>query len=187
MKKLKFILLFLLCSFSFSCIPYKPEKQETISIDDPEERRRITDLRYSLDNKKENYFNVKNDKIFVYIPITENKLYIEQVVNVSSNNLNSIVIVLNGNQGDKTNGKPITGYIKSEILISKIKGLDIKKLEKHDSLKVFIIHDDAFKKDDLKKYFIECVKNDGTIYTDNICKGIPKKPREQEGDIITGG
>lgn len=87
--------------------------------------------------------DLKNDKIDVFVPVTENKLKIINYVNISTNNTNAILIILDGNNGNRTNGNIITKVIKKQFKISKM-GLNDSLLKAHKKIKIFILHDDNF-------------------------------------------
>ena len=84
-----------------SCDPI--EYQEFIPIKVGENTDRKNPKRYSLTDKKNNNFDKKNGIINLMIPITEKKLKAKYCEDVSSDSLASIIVVLDGNQGKKTN------------------------------------------------------------------------------------
>lgn len=183
----------LLILFIFYGCDYKPKNQEYIDISKDPESRNISHKRYQLKDTVANRFNVKENTIYVKIPVTEEKLNIKKVVDVSSDSLNAIVIVLDGNDGEETEDLPIIGFKVCKLKINKIKGLDKELLKKHGKLKVFVFHDDKFDKDKLKKEFENCIKK-STKYDESKCtlsrsmidQNPGLAPREQEGDIIPG-
>ena len=85
-------------------------------------------------------------------------------------------------------------FLSTTIKIDKVIGLSKSKLAVHKKLKVYIFHDDAFYSDQLLNDFKDCVVKMGKDYNNDPCT-LPApqpstnhiKPREQEGDIITGG
>jgi hypothetical protein len=147
-----------------------------------------------------NSFNTKiNDgEIYLKFPIYNppNKTNeIVDVLDVSTKDINAIVVLLNKVDGAITRKDDTSHFLTTTIKIDKVIGLCKSNLAKHKQLKVYVFHDDAFYVDGLLNNFKGCVAAMGAKYTSDPC-GLPfaltalfdeKKPREQEGDIITGG
>ncbi len=167
---------------------YTPENQKIEPVND----RHGYQKKYKL-KPDENHFTIAQNKIRVVIPVTLGNLKIQTIVNVSDYKnkiFNAIIIHLTNGF---TNGTPkdVSHRIIADLEIAKITGLSKENL-KDGQLKVYIINTtnlDAH----LINNFIECAATE-TAYNDSICvlsdeiaKSKDAKPREQEGDIITGG
>ncbi|WP_179320654.1 hypothetical protein [Winogradskyella helgolandensis] len=141
--------------------------------------------------------NMNDGEIYLNFPIYNppNKTNeIVDVLNVSTKDINAIVVLLNKVDGAITRKYDTSHFLTTTIKMDKV-GLCKSNLAKHKKLKVYVFHDDAFYIDGLLNDFKGCVAAMGTIYDINPC-GLPdvltalfgeKKPREQEGDIIIGG
>jgi hypothetical protein len=151
----------------------------------------------------ENSFKVDTDRIHVEIPISSKNLKIIEVFNVSDyskeRKYNAIVIVLSDNTGSRS-GKDVSHTIVSDLLISKIVGLNKDYLKQEGKLKVYIINDDSIG-DKEKNVFKECAKQEKNYKSHMECNLVSsqlyekdddlklddvRKPSEQEGDIIPG-
>jgi len=129
-------------------------------------------------------FNTKNNTIKVNIPITENKLRIVNYENISSDDINALLIVLDGNSGKDTPFNSITKIIKKQFNIKKL-GLNTVELKKDGKLIIIVLHDDNFNYLHTIKYK-KCI-NRLSDYDGGYCTGIDKsKPNEDGGDIIPG-
>ncbi|WP_431158755.1 hypothetical protein [Winogradskyella poriferorum] len=190
MKKLNLLIFLLVGIFVISCGPI--EEQKYIPLDEGDGTERSKHRRYSLVDKSQNHFNKKEGFIYLKVPITEPKLKAKYCENVSSESLAAIVVVLDGNNGDPTNEQPVKGFQQMKVNIKKLK-LDNSILK--DSLRVYILHDNRYKKDKLKKIYEKCV-DDAEYYSETDCNLYQLileqenfAPREQGGDIIppTGG
>jgi len=150
-------------------------------------------------NENENYFKIDDDKIHVVIPNSDSDMRIKNVFNVSdynqNRNLNAIVIHISNGETPDTNDT-VTHKLVSDLKISEIDGLSNQHL-KDKQLKVFVINEDiidegektTFKncaKQELDYSHMECNLITGKLYEKDQIAPITK-PREQEGDIITGG
>ena len=185
---------------------YKPRKQSNVPIEDTDNYRRKHILK---DGKSgENYFKIEDDLIRVVIPNSDEKMKIKEVFNVSdySGNKDYNAIVINIWNGKTSRTKAtVTHKIKADLKISKIQGLSKEKL-KNGNLKVYILNEDIVddeEKENLKKCaskekdygYMECDLRCGVLFESEDdawgnCDGQinPQfQPREQEGDIITGG
>lgn len=168
---------------------YKPQLQKTERVNDPSRYPK----KYKL-HPDENNFNIGEDNISVVIPVSDSKMTIKNVFNVSdySNNktFNAIVIHLSNGLSTVTPDS-VSHKIISDLKISKISGLSANYL-KEGKLKVYIINEDILDEDE-KNAFIKCASQE-TDYSDLSCnidtgdlEGESIRPKEQEGDIITGG
>lgn len=146
----------------------------------------------------ENNFDLTDNNIRVVIPNSRSKMKILDVFNISNYNttpnLNAIVIHISDSTSDITNDT-VTHKLIADIKISKINGLSTDHL-RDGKLKVFIINEDildnkekaAFAicaKQEIQYSHLECNLDNGQLYEKDV--QVPFKPREQEGDIITGG
>lgn len=149
----------------------------------------------------ENNFKLANDNIHVVIPNSDEKMEILDVFNVSnysdSKKLNAIVIHISNGTDEETN-ETVTHKLIADIKISKINGLSQDHLT-DKSLKVFIINEEEIDINE-KNSFKKCAQQESD-YSHKECNLITSKlyekddkkslaitkPREQEGDIITGG
>lgn len=176
--------------------PFKP-KQELIKMK-PEEKKMYKRSHFKTSSIDYNSFKTDDNEIYLKFPVhnpKDKKIEIVDVLNVSSEKLNAIVVLLNGLDGMKTLEIDADHFIKTTIKIDKVEGLSKSMMASHKNLKVYIFHDDAFYSDELINDFKACVKNDGNEYIENVCESFspPKskidvtRPREQGGDIITGG
>lgn len=149
--------------------------------------------KYKLD-ASENYFKLTDDNIRIVIPIPDEKMKILDVFNVTDSSkqkkINAIVVHLSNGSTEETDNT-ITHTLTSDLKISKIKGLSKEHL-KDGKLKVYIINEDVLDEGE-RKMFMKCASQE-TDYSEKFCdldtgelndEGI--RPREQEGDIITGG
>lgn len=186
---------------------YKPRVQDNVPIEDTDSYSRKHIL---IDGKSgENYFKIEEDLIRVVIPNSDKDMKIMNVFNVSdySNNKDYNAIVINIWNGKKARtANTVTHKLKADLKISKIQGLSKEKL-KSGNLKVYILNEDIVddkEKDNLKKCasteqiygYKECDLVCGILFesqTDPNGVNCKEKnanliqPREQEGDIITGG
>jgi hypothetical protein len=181
---------------------YKPDDQRNIKVEpgDRYERKHLLE-------ESENSFNLKDEVINVVIPNSDEKMEIINVFNISNykgdNDYNAIVIHINNDSDDTTDDK-ITHKLKASLKISKIIGLDMKKL-KNGNLKVYIINEDIIDEEEIA-YFKQCASMEtkfshlecdlrcGQLYESEEKMGAScnntvnnTRPREQEGDIIVGG
>lgn len=175
------------------------KQQDSIYVPDAQKTEKINNNdRYNKKYKlkpAENNFNIANDNISVVIPVTDANMKIVEVFNVSDytgqQKLNAIVIHLSNGSNVPTSDT-ITHKITSDLEISKIAGLSKTHL-KDGKLKVYIINEDVLDEKE-RSAFITCASNE-TDYSEKTCdletgepqKGEGFRPREQEGDIITGG
>lgn len=168
---------------------YVPKHQKTERVDDYSRYPK----KYKL-HPDENNYKIDDDNIRVTIPVSDGKMKIMNVFNVSdySNNkkFNAIVIHLSNGSNSGTSDT-VTHKIISDLKISKITSLSASHL-KEGKLKVYLINEDFLDADEINA-FIKCASQE-IGYTENTCDlntGKPQKtiilPREQEGDIITGG
>ena len=149
--------------------------------------------------ESENNFKITSDNIHVVIPNSDENMKILDVFNISdyNNKRNYNAIVIHLSNGLITSTSNIVSHkLIADLKISKITGFS-KKYLKDGNLKVYIINEDVIDASE-KSAFIECAKKE-TAYSHNKCtlpqeimaldaNGNPVfKPREQEGDIITGG
>ncbi|OUR96074.1 hypothetical protein A9Q86_16475 [Flavobacteriales bacterium 33_180_T64] len=133
-------------------------------------------------------FSVKDDRLTLFIPVTEKNLDIKDVKNISTNNINAILIRIDNNVNRSTPEKPIVKIIKKTYSISYLK-LDTTKLKSHKKIKVIILHDNATDLTTHANKYKTCLKTQTDYIKDN-CLGIYKsapRPNEDGGDIIVGG
>ena len=164
-------------------------------------------IKYVL-KETENNFDLSKDNIHVVIPNSSSNMKILDVFNVSdynaNRNLNAIVIHISDLTSSTTNNT-VTHKLIADIKIPSIAGLSKDHL-KDGNLKVFILNEDVLDSIE-KKVFMNCVKQEigyshkecnlftGLLYEkdDDFInqkdddEPILPRPREQEGDIITGG
>ena len=164
-------------------------------------------IKYVL-KETENNFDLSKDNIHVVIPNSSSNMKILDVFNVSdynaNRNLNAIVIHISDLTSSTTNNT-VTHKLIADIKIPSIADLSKDHL-KDGNLKVFILNEDVLDSIE-KKVFMNCVKQEigyshkecnlftGLLYEkdDDFInqkdddEPILPRPREQEGDIITGG
>lgn len=175
--------------------PYKPD-QKLIPME-PDEKEKYKNSHYKTSSIDYNSFKTDDNEIYLKFPVhnpKDKKIEIVDVLNVSSDNLNAIVVLLNGLDGMKTLEIDADHFIKTTIKIDKVEGLSKSMMALHENLKVYVFHDNAFYSDKLIKDFKRCVEKDKNTYKKDTCAlSLPifkkqiTRPREQEGDIITGG
>ena len=154
-------------------------------------------IKYVL-KETENNFDLSKDNIHVVIPNSSSNMKILDVFNVSdynaNRNLNAIVIHISDLTSSTTNNT-VTHKLIADIKIPSIADLSKDHL-KDGNLKVFIINEDKLDKNEkaaLEKCVtqetqyshMECGLDSGILYEKDV--QVPFRPREQEGDIITGG
>ena len=133
-----------------------------------------------------------NKTIIANIPVGGEKMKIKKYVNLSTDTINAILVVLKGNNGKSTRNLPITKNLDWKIKISST-GLNEEKLRKHGKLMIYVLHDDDFHSGHVLT-LMKCV-NDLTSYNDDSCfeivfpepvdlKRIPFRPNDMGGDII---
>ncbi len=151
--------------------------------------------RYRLKDPK-NTFDTSEDNIHLEIPVSNRKLWIKDVINVSEYNsdisTNAILVLLYPSDGiyKKTDSKAVK-LILSDLKISKIDGLRKDILKRDKKLKVFIYYDDKVT-DCTIDFYRKCVRAKSN-YNSISCifpwkpgEPIPA-PKEQGGDVIGGG
>nr|WP_321227702.1 hypothetical protein [uncultured Psychroserpens sp.] len=148
--------------------------------------------KYKLTDSK-NLFTTSENKIHLEIPISNPKLWIKSVVNISNyegdSKVNAILILLAPSDEiyEETRDSP-TLLIKTDLEISKISGLRKDLLKLHQKLKVYIYYDDNITNciiDDYKN----CVQHNeySSIFCPlNLPPGTVGAPREQGGGVIGG-
>jgi hypothetical protein len=136
----------------FSINPYVP-KQRIRKMNQGEG----TNLINLKPHKELNTIDNKYENINLQIPVTNEFLKIVDVVNISSNNINAILVLVNGNEGDPTCGQPLTHFITSNLKVAKIDGLRITNSNK--KLLVIVFHDDEFYSNNETANFVQYVKN----------------------------
>ncbi|MBO3116242.1 hypothetical protein J4050_05750 [Winogradskyella sp. DF17] len=175
--------------------PYKPI-QKLIEMTDAE-KKTYGKSHFKIESIDFNMFNTEKGEIHLKFPVynpSGTSMEIMDIINASSEDLNAIVVLVDGFDGEKNRASDATHFIEAKAQIKRIKGLSKAMLADHEQLKVYILHDTAFYSDKLIDGFRACVKSDGAEYEANICRLPPpvlildiNRPREQEGDIIVGG
>lgn len=149
-------------------------------------------LRNLNPNNKFNSFNCKKGFLYLKIPVTNEYMTIVDIIDVSTKKINAFIVLIDGNEGDSTEGQYLTHFIESKATISKITDYKNYIKSEKDKIKVIVVHDNEFYSDNLRHLIelqiIEADSDYGTIIT------LPKKkikgmnvPRELEDDIINGG
>lgn len=131
-------------------------------------------------------------EINIKIPTNTDKLKIVHYLNISTDKVNALLIVLDGNNGNPTypldNSWKLethTQFITKKFKISKT-GLDETKLQEHGMLMVLVLHDDNFNGGhiaELLKQIIIAGDYDEDIY-DKIVFPKMLRPDEIGGDIV---
>lgn len=175
--------------------PYKPV-QNLIEMN-PDEKKKYGKNHFKVESIDYNTFKTDKGELYLKFPVynpSGKTMEIRDIINASSEDLNAIVVLVDGIDGEKNRASGATHFIEATAQINRITGLSKAMLADHKQLKVYILHDTAFYSDNLIDGFRACVESDGTEYEANICELPPpvlildiKRPREQEGDIITGG
>jgi hypothetical protein len=172
---------------------YVPLTQENIKLVSGDSYK----VKYLL-KASENYFNLKGNNIHIVIPNSGENMRIQEVFNVSDYSLkkkfNAIVVnITNGSVAPTKD--TVTHKLIADLELSKIRGLSIDHM-KDGNLKVFIINEDILD-DNERMSFVKCTTQEtgyshkecnldtAVLYEKDDLK--PFRPREQEGDIITGG
>lgn len=133
-------------------------------------------------------FSVSEDRLTVFIPVTDASLKIKDYRNISTSKINAILIRISNNSNSVTNSKPIVKVIKKEFNISAL-NLNKANLLRDKKIKVIVLNENNTDLSAQTAFYIECLKNQND-YTKGSCR-LPKskfiKPNEDGGDIIIGG
>jgi hypothetical protein len=133
-------------------------------------------------------FSIKEDRLTVFIPVTHNKLNIEDWINISTPDINAILIKISNNSYDSTKEKPITKVIEKVFSIKAL-GLDTIELSNDKKLKVIILNENSSDISVQKNFYTKCLEGE-TDYIKKSCQ-LPRiksiRPNEDGGDILTGG
>ncbi len=158
---------------------------KTQVIEDIPANRQANYSRYRLrKDLSENNFKTDLNEINIAIPITNENLRIVDYFHISTESTNAMVIILDGNQGGRTDPNNPRWLLKETLNIDKI-GLDKNNLLRDGKIKVFILHEND-PSDIIIKIcsYRECVKNSG-YSKEGLCNAFV--PLEDEGSIINGG
>nr|WP_321227635.1 hypothetical protein [uncultured Psychroserpens sp.] len=134
-------------------------------------------------------FSVDDDRITLFIPVTVKNLTIRNVENITTNNINAILVRVDNNISSSTPESPIVEVIEGTYKISSL-NLNKEKLKLHKKLKVIVLHDNATDLSNHINGYKDCLKTQ-TGYVKENCPSKPKfappRPNEDGGDIIVGG
>lgn len=143
----------------------------------------------------ETSFNVSQNRIELAIYVPDEKMRIKNAFNVShysdTKKFNAIVLHLS-NGSELTTGDEVNHVLRSELEISKIKGLSEEYLQQDGKLKVYLINSVSLSEEE-KNAFVNCASQEvdySTVACDPVDGGILDKafrPKEIKGDIIMGG
>jgi len=213
---LKFFVIILLLSFANHTVAQDMEFEQTI-IGKKEVNPRILGDEDYIRHKPNPKDTVKNkfyaDKKFLKlaIPITDIDLYADEkrIFNVSSRNINALLVVIDGNNGKETPLTPVINHIECRIPFKSIKkkGLQFRsRLKRDDKMLIIVVHDDIVGKKEFTKYcYLKYIKDKVSNYKDydDVRKNwyldlksyscgdelnglIDDKPKEDDGDVIGG-
>lgn len=131
--------------------------------------------------------DIDNDEIYLKIYVPESKLKIVNYANISTNNVNAILVVLDGNGGISVGGAEPKKIISKKIKILK-NGFNVDLLKKHNALAVIVLHDDNFNSTHVVGYQRQIIKypnyKDFDKFLINNWKINSFIPDEDGGDII---
>ena len=151
--------------------------------------------RHTLNDwKSNNVFSIDDNTINMRIPVTTNNMEVIGVTNVSSSNLNAIIVHLDGNNGGATIGIKATHIIEVEFPLKKI-FLKTTKLEADKKIIVKVLHDnDVATVNQMTQCLKKCIEQDMSNYSeynkDCMCNEKilkDEQPKEVDGSILKGG
>ena len=149
--------------------------------------------KYRLKKIEGNFFDLSERKIELNIPVTIPNMDFKEAANISSDDLNAILVRIQGRDRNCTPNVPSVHSISQTLFFDDYNIID-QRLENDPLLAVIIFNNDTPFEVDLP-YFEEVVKNSSDvselineIRDDNLCnkKDKPFQPREQDGDVIGG-
>ena len=172
-------------------------------------------IRYRPNPKdKANKFYVGKKIVELAIPVTNEKVMVdkERIFNVSSKEINALLVVLDGNNGQKTKKTPVINHIKCSIPFKNIKkkGMQFRsRLRKDKKMLIIVVHDDIVGKKEITNYcYLKYIKDKVDQYRDykdvsqnwelnlykfscgdetlDLREDKRLKPREDDGDVIGG-
>ncbi len=158
--------------------------QEALKIDQSSKRYRLAD-------KKKNYFSLEENVIKLAIPVSDPGLRFQKAVDISSANIDAILIWLDGT---RTYGEcKVKKEIKKSINIDKLTGLKRNHLKESKKMVVAFFNNDTFTEADtkeFKKLIASAVSYEAAVEAlnkDNDCNTRGAyQPRESGGDILGG-
>lgn len=144
-----------------------------------------------------NVYSTTSDIINLNIPVIHKNMKVIGATNVSSDNLNAIVIHLDGNGGRPTKYTKPTIMLGTEFsLMSLFKESDKAKLENDKKIIIKILHDDNRNTTDkMTVCFEDCIDKKMQNYNDyekncgcdQKTKPLDDEPKEVNGGILKGG
>ncbi|MFC0605317.1 hypothetical protein [Winogradskyella pulchriflava] len=133
-------------------------------------------------------FSIKEDRLTVFIPVTDDKLKIEHYRDISTPDINALLIRISNSSDNDTKELPITKVIKKDFSIKSL-NLDENELSKDKKIKIIILNENNSDISAHTAFYHNCLKTINK-YSKSSCL-MPKndfiKPNEDGGDIITGG
>ena len=142
---------------------------------------------------KNSYFNLSRKKIELDIPVTDNTLTYQDSKNISSTEINAILIWIKGENGICTPNTTPTGNIIEEITFEYL-NLTVAQLRGYPLLAVIVFNNDSLKESDIK-YFRDIIGSSKDIVDaitnvrkDTLCNTdfTPFVHIEQDGDVSGG-
>ncbi len=181
----------------------KNDKKEQKEENPTQKEKQLKKRRYRLDDKTKNFFSIDDNRIYIEVPVTSNKLRMTNYVkNISSDKINAILVWI---KADVVSPTPCEGdFLGKErrIRISKLKGLREQLEDKNNKklLVVFFIDQEeptykiendfremVRKSESYEEAVVEANKgncNDENKFYQEL--DFPFKPAESGGDVIGG-
>ncbi|MFD1064040.1 hypothetical protein ACFQ1Q_12355 [Winogradskyella litorisediminis] len=133
-------------------------------------------------------FSVQNKSINIFIPVTDENLKIKSFTNISSSNVNAILIRVSNNSDAETKKTPITHVIEAKFKFDDF-NISSARLNQDKKLKVMVLNENTRDISTQTTYYKKCIESVNR-YEKLDCRLPtikPFKPNEDGGDIITGG
>ena len=133
------------------------------------------------------YFSTQDDMLQIFIPVASQDFELVQYEDISSNDINALILRITDGTYDRRNQEPITHIIEKEFKLSKT-DLSISNLDRDQKLFIMVYNStEKFDEREIREFKM-CIK-DHQIYDEIDCyvryKDIELvRPNEHNGDIL---